>query len=72
VNTETNIHRNRFEFHEAVFFHIDGESRHRDEIGEELKDDSAAWLEATRLVRDVEVIYDQVILDVWMSDWGDR
>lgn len=36
------------------FFHIEGESPYRDEIGEELRDDEAAWREAMRMVRDVE------------------
>jgi hypothetical protein len=36
------------------FFHIDGEHPHRDEVGEDLPDDRAAWLAAMRLARDIE------------------
>jgi len=36
------------------FFHIDGESPYRDEIGVELADDRAAWREAKQLARDIE------------------
>jgi hypothetical protein len=36
------------------FFHIEGEKPHRDEIGEDLPDDEAAWRAAMRLARDVE------------------
>lgn len=36
------------------FFHIDGESPHRDEVGEVLPDDRAAWQEAMRMARDIE------------------
>jgi hypothetical protein len=36
------------------FFHIDGERPHRDEVGEELSTDAAAWSVAMRLARDIE------------------
>jgi hypothetical protein len=36
------------------FFHIEGEKPHRDEIGEDLPDDEAAWKAAMQLARDVE------------------
>ena len=36
------------------FFHIDGTRPYHDEIGEELRDNTAAWRVATRLCRDIE------------------
>lgn len=36
------------------YFNIDGDHPFRDELGEELADDAAAWAEALRLGRDVE------------------
>ena len=36
------------------FFHIDGEHPHRDELGEDLPHDRAAWLTAMQLARDIE------------------
>lgn len=36
------------------FFHIDGQRPHRDELGEDLADDAAAWRAAVRLTRDIE------------------
>jgi hypothetical protein len=36
------------------FFHINCERPHRDEVGEELPDDSAAWRSAMQLARDIE------------------
>lgn len=40
------------------YFHIAGRNPHRDEIGEDLKDDIAAWQEAVRLTRDIEHAFD--------------
>jgi hypothetical protein len=36
------------------FFHIDGQRPHRDELGEDLPHDEAAWQAAVRLTRDIE------------------
>jgi hypothetical protein len=36
------------------FFHIDCDKPHRDEVGEDLPDDQAAWRSAIQLVRDIE------------------
>jgi hypothetical protein len=36
------------------FFHIDGQNPYRDDVGEELPDDSAAWRTAMQLARDIE------------------
>jgi hypothetical protein len=36
------------------FFHIDGDHPSRDESGEQLENDAAAWAEALRLSRDIE------------------
>jgi hypothetical protein len=36
------------------FFHITNGRPHEDEVGEELRDDCAAWLSAKRLTRDIE------------------
>ena len=36
------------------FFHIDGTRPHRDEHGEDLLHDEAAWQAAVRLTRDIE------------------
>jgi hypothetical protein len=36
------------------FFHIDGNQPHRDEMGEEFADDTAAWRAAVRFTRDIE------------------
>ena len=36
------------------YFHIDEENPHRDEVGEDLPDDAAAWQTAMRVARDIE------------------
>jgi len=36
------------------FFHIDGQRPHRDDQGEELRDEAAAWRAAIRHTRDLE------------------
>ena len=36
------------------FFQITNGAPHRDDVGEELEDDVAAWREAKRLTRDIE------------------
>ena len=36
------------------FFHIDGQRPHRDDQGEELRDEAAAWRAAIRHTRDIE------------------
>jgi hypothetical protein len=51
---ETKFACRRFEHMARYFFHIDGGSPHRDEVGEELPDDAAAWRTAMQLARDIE------------------
>lgn len=36
------------------FFHIDGRRVHRDQVGEELSDDHAAWVASVRALRELE------------------
>ena len=36
------------------FLHITNGRPHEDEVGEELRDDCAAWSSAKRLIRDIE------------------
>jgi hypothetical protein len=36
------------------FFHIDGRRAHRDQVGEELRDDDAAWDASVRALRELE------------------
>jgi hypothetical protein len=36
------------------FFHIESERAHRDDLGEELQHDAAAWQSAVRMLRDLE------------------
>lgn len=44
----------QFQVMPRYFFDIHNGHPHHDEVGEELKDDHAAWREALRLTRDVE------------------
>ncbi|MBI5264763.1 MAG: tRNA 5-methylaminomethyl-2-thiouridine synthase [Bradyrhizobium sp.] len=53
------------------FFHIDGSQPYRDEDGEELIDDDAAWRLATRVTRDIETSVrpgDSWELEVWCQE----
>lgn len=36
------------------FFHIDSERAHRDEVGEDLLHEEAAWQSSVRMLRDLE------------------
>ena len=40
------------------FFHINGRRAHRDEVGEHLADDAAAWNTSMRALRELEYCFD--------------
>ena len=40
--------------HAPIFFHIEEEKPHHDEIGKELADDGVAWAQAVRMLRHTE------------------
>jgi hypothetical protein len=48
------------------FFHIDGNRPHRDELGEHLADDDAAWRAAIQHTRDIESNFQPG--DTWRLD----
>ncbi|MBV8925956.1 MAG: hypothetical protein JOZ74_11370 [Bradyrhizobium sp.] len=40
---------------QKYFFHVDGTNPYHDDHGMELSDDVAAWIEAKRFTRDIEL-----------------